>query len=77
MNHSDQINELAAALAKAQAELRNPVFDSQNPHFKSKFASLAQVRETLLVCHATGDERRTGTAERGNRTAPFVRPVDR
>ena len=47
MNHSDQINELAAALAKAQAELRNPVFDSQNPHFKSKFASLAQVRDTI------------------------------
>ena len=47
MNKSDQINDLAAALAKAQAELRNPSFDSTNPHFKSKFASLAQVRDTI------------------------------
>ena len=47
MNKSEQINDLAAALAAAQAELRNPVFDSQNPHFKSKFASLAQVRDTI------------------------------
>lgn len=47
MNRSEQINELATALAKAQAELRNPVFDSANPHFKSKFASLATVRDTV------------------------------
>ncbi len=47
MNHSEQINELAAALVAAQAELRNPAFDSTNPHFKSKFASLATVRDTL------------------------------
>jgi len=47
VNKSEQINDLAAALAAAQAELRNPVFDSQNPHFKSKFASLAQVRDTI------------------------------
>ncbi len=47
MNKSEQINDLAAALAAAQAELRNPIFDSQNPHFKSKFASLAQVRDTI------------------------------
>lgn len=47
MKSSEQINELAAALAKAQAELRNPAFDSTNPHFKSKFSSLAQVRDTI------------------------------
>lgn len=47
MNRSDQINEIAAALAIAQAELRNPAFDSSNPHFKSKFASLANVRDTI------------------------------
>lgn len=47
MNRSDSINELATALAKAQAKLRNPAFDSLNPHFKSKFASLANVRDTV------------------------------
>ena len=47
MKSSEQINELAAALAKAQAELRNPVFDGKNPHFNSKYASLAQVRDTI------------------------------
>ena len=47
MNRSDSIAALAAALAAAQAELRNPVFDSQNPHFKSRFASLATVRDAI------------------------------
>ena len=47
MNRSDTINELATALAAAQAELHNPAFDSANPHFKSKFASLAGVRDTI------------------------------
>lgn len=48
MKHSETINELAAALAKAQAELKNPTFDAVNPHFKSKFASLANVRDTVV-----------------------------
>ena len=47
MNKSEAINELATALAKAQAELKNPAFDSANPHFKSKFASLASVRDAV------------------------------
>jgi hypothetical protein len=48
LNKSPSIKELAAALVKAQAELKNPAFDSTNPHFKSKFASLAAVREAVL-----------------------------
>lgn len=48
MIKSEQINELAAALAKAQAEMHNPGFDSQNPHFRSKFASLAAVRNAVI-----------------------------
>jgi len=47
MNKSDNIDALATALAKAQAELKNPAFDSANPHFKSKFASLASVRDAV------------------------------
>lgn len=38
---SEQINELAAALAKAQGEMKHASLDKVNPHFKSKFASLA------------------------------------
>jgi len=40
MNKSESINELAAALSKAQAAIRGAVEDSSNPHFKSKYASL-------------------------------------
>lgn len=43
MNKSDQINELAAALAKAQGEVKGAVKDSANPHFKSRYADLASV----------------------------------
>lgn len=39
---------LNKALAKAQSEMRNPAFDSTNPHFKSKFASLKAVREAVI-----------------------------
>jgi ERF superfamily len=40
MNKSESINELAAALCKAQAVIKGAVEDSTNPHFKSKYASL-------------------------------------
>lgn len=45
---SDSIKELATALAMAQGELHNPKFDATNPHFKSKFASLAAIREAVI-----------------------------
>ena len=48
MNKSDSIAALAEALAKAQAELKNPTFDAVNPHFKSKYASLAAVRDAVV-----------------------------
>lgn len=48
MNRSDSIAALASALAKAQGKLKNPHFDSTNPHFRSKFASLAAVREAVI-----------------------------
>ena len=42
---------LAEALAKAQGEIRNPAKGSENPHFKSRFANLADgimaIREAL------------------------------
>lgn len=38
---SEQINELAAALAKAQAAIKNATYNRVNPHFKNKYADLA------------------------------------
>lgn len=40
--------KLSAALVKAQGEFKNPGYDKTNPHFKSKFASFAAVREAVL-----------------------------
>jgi hypothetical protein len=48
VNHSEHINEIAAAFAKAQSEMQNAVFDSKNPHFGNRFASLAAVRDAVL-----------------------------
>ena len=48
MNKSESIKELAEALAKAQGEMQNPSFDTQNPFFKSRYASLANVRNTVI-----------------------------
>lgn len=47
MNRSDSIASLAKALVAAQKELKNPALDKSNPHFRSKFASLAGVRDTV------------------------------
>ena len=41
MQTSDQVNEIAAALAKAQGAIENPGRDAVNPHFRSKYADLA------------------------------------
>lgn len=43
MKTSDQINEIAEALAAAQGEIQNPAKDSDNPFFKTKYADLAEV----------------------------------
>ncbi len=47
MTTSDQINEIAAALAKAQASMKNAVLNKVNPHFKSKFADLGDCMDCL------------------------------
>src|SRR5262245_20309476 len=48
MKSSEKIEELTASLVKAQAAVKAPALDSTNPHFKSRFASLAAVREAVL-----------------------------
>jgi hypothetical protein len=45
-NHG--VGQIAAAFAKAQLEMKNPGFDATNPFFKSKFASLAAVRNAVV-----------------------------
>lgn len=44
---SESINELAGALAKAQATLENVAKDRENPHFRSRYATLAGVLEEV------------------------------
>jgi hypothetical protein len=45
---TESLAALAKALAKAQAELKNPPKDKTNPHFRSKYADLATVRDWVL-----------------------------
>lgn len=47
MNMSDDINELAAALSKAQGEILDATKGAENPYFKSKYADLAAVRSVI------------------------------
>lgn len=45
MRTSDSINDLASALAQAQAEMKPASIDATNPHFRSRYATLASVWE--------------------------------
>jgi hypothetical protein len=47
MNRSDNINELTAALAKAQGEIKGAVKDATNPHFRSSYADLQSVWDAI------------------------------
>ena len=44
---STEIAELIQALVKAQTAMKNPQFDSQNPHFHTRYASLTAVRDAV------------------------------
>lgn len=49
------IDKFAEALAKAQGEMKNAVLNKVNPHFKSRYADLAAVRDaTIPVLSAHG-----------------------
>ena len=47
MKASESINELAAALCKAQGEMGGAVKDSSNPFFKSSYADLTSVIKAI------------------------------
>lgn len=49
MTRSDTINELGQALATAQAAIVPARKDSENPHFRSKYADLASIWEACRV----------------------------
>lgn len=42
------MSELYKALAKAQAEMKNAPLNKTNPHFKSKYADLAAIRDAII-----------------------------
>ena len=48
MRTSENIAALSAALAKAQGEMKNATLNKVNPHFKSKYADLAGIRDTVI-----------------------------
>jgi len=52
MKRSEQCDAISKALAAAQAEMKNPSFDSTNPHFRNKFASLAAIRNAVVPVFA-------------------------
>lgn len=46
MQTSENIGKISEALAKAQGQIQPAVFDAMNPHFKSKYATLASIMES-------------------------------
>jgi hypothetical protein len=75
MRTSEQINEIAAALATAQTEVKNAKANSTNPHFRSTYADLESVREAcmsalnrqgiaVLQCPVMQEERHAGVITR-------------
>lgn len=46
------MKSLYAAMAKAQAEVTNAKLNKNNPHFKSKYADLAEIRDTVVPTFA-------------------------
>ena len=52
MKTSEQLNELAGALSKAQGIIQNPTKDAANPFFKSKYADLADVLNVVRPAFA-------------------------
>lgn len=47
MQQSDQVNELFGAIAKAQAEIKNPAKNTKNTYYKNEYADLTAVLNTI------------------------------
>jgi len=48
MEQSESIAKLAGALAQAQAQMSNATLNKTNPHFKSRYADLAAIRDAVI-----------------------------
>lgn len=64
---SEQINELAAALSKAQAKMKGAVKDAENPYFDSTYADLSSVWE---ACRGPLTENGLSVVQTTKATAP-------
>jgi hypothetical protein len=68
MKTSDAIDQLSKALSAAQGEMKNATLNKVNPHFKSKYADLAGIRDTvvpILAKHGLAVMQGTDTTETG------------
>lgn len=67
MQQSEQINELASALAKAQGLIKTAAMDGFNPFFKSRYATLGSVwdacRKALQECSLSVTQFPVSTAD--------------
>lgn len=67
MKTSEKIDLFSKAYVAAQADLKNATFDKINPHFKSKYATLAGMRDSLTPALAKhGLAVLQGTTEAGS-----------
>src|SRR5690625_5079279 len=74
MRTSETIAALAEALAKAQADMKNAPLNKVHPHFKSKYADLASIREATnlhLSKHGLPIIPIVDWEEEGGQTRPF------
>jgi hypothetical protein len=70
----NNMKELATALAKAQAEMKNATLNKVNPHFKSKYADLAEIIDTtreVLAKHGLSVVQTTKVVAAGD-SAPIL-----
>lgn len=49
LKHSEQINEIATALAKAQGEMKPAIFNRVNPHYKSRYADFTSCMDACRL----------------------------
>lgn len=67
MQRSESIADLATALAQAQAEIENATKNAANPHFRSRYADLAEVLNTarpVLAKHGIAVVQSTSYADK-------------
>ena len=73
IDHSEQMNELAEALAMAQSNMKNPEKDALNPRLRTRYSSMAAIRDAcvpqlsaqgIAVTQLLGASRRHSALER-------------